>query len=273
MKLVNYNQMQNGMKKLVISLVFILGIYVSVQGQYTTLNAHSHNDYTQKTPFFLAYNAHFGSIEADIWAVNGVLYVAHDSSAITSSRTLESLYLQPIADLFKKAGGKAWIDNPSTFQLLIDLKTATEPTLSLLVELLKKYPGVFDSDRNKNGIPVVITGNRPSPTEFSNYPNNISFDANITLSYDESQLKRVALFSGNLADFIRWRGKAVMTEEEQLKLSQVIDFVHGLHKKIRFWNAPDTQLAWDQLLKLRVDYVNTDHIQELANYLETYKNE
>ena len=260
------------MKKLLTLLLFIQGFYISVQGQYTTLNAHSHNDYAQETPFTLAYNAHFGSIEADIWAVNGILYVAHDSSAITPSRTLESLYLQPIAELYQKAGGKAWIDSPSTFQLLIDLKTATEPTLSLLVELLKKYPGIFDSDRNKNAIQVVITGNRPMPSEFSKYPNNISFDANITLHYDQAQLMRVALFSGNLADYVHWKGKEALSNDEQLKLSHVIDSVHGLQKKIRFWNAPDTRFAWGQLMKLRVDYVNTDHIHELATYLETHKN-
>ncbi len=260
------------MKKILAILLFILCINVSVQGQYTTLNAHSHNDYAQKRPFFLAYNAHFGSIEADIWAVNGTLFVAHDSSDITPSQTLESLYLKPIAELYKKAGGKAWIDNPSTFQLLIDLKTATEPTLSLLVELLKKYPGIFDSDRNKNAIAVVITGNRPMPSEFNKYPNNISFDANTTLHYEQSQLKRVALFSGNLADFVHWRGKEAISRDEQLKLTQIIDSVHGLQKKIRFWNAPDTRFAWGQLMKLRVDYVNTDHIKELATYLETHKN-
>ncbi len=260
------------MQKLLTSILFTIGILLSAQAQYTTLNVHSHNDYARKTPFYLAYNAHFGSIEADIWAVNGVLFVAHDRADITPSRTLESLYLQPIAGLFRQNGGKAWKDNPSTFQLLIDLKTQTEPTLSLLVELLKKYPDVFNSDVNKNAIPVVITGNRPTPANFSKYPLNISFDGNVTLKYDAQQLKRIALFSEDLEAFTKWKGKAAIPEKEEKRLIQIIDSVHGLNKKIRFWDAPDAVYAWRTLMRLKVDYLNTDHIEDLTLYLENYKN-
>lgn len=261
------------MTKLFTTLLFFLGIvWSSAQGQYTTLNVHSHNDYEQKIPFFLAYNAHFGSIEADIWAVNGTLYVAHDSADITPSRTLEALYLQPIAKYFRQNGGKAWNDSPATFQLLIDLKTQTEPTLSLLVTLLKKYPDVFNASMNKNSIPVVITGNRPGPAEFNKYPANITFDGKLNLKYDAAQLKRVALFSEDLEIFTRWKGTAAIPEKEEKRLKQVIDSVHGLNKKIRFWDAPDRAYAWRTLMKLKVDYLNTDHIQDLATYIENFKN-
>jgi hypothetical protein len=36
---------------------------------------------------------------------------------------------------------------------------------------------------------------------------------------------------------------------------------------VRFWDAPDTRAAWDQLILLHTDYINTDHIRELAAYL------
>jgi alkaline phosphatase len=259
------------MKTLFTSILILLVYLVSAQARYTTLNAHSHNDYEQKTPFFLAYNAHFGSIEADIWAVEGELLVAHDRTGITSSRTLDSLYLQPIAKLFRNNGGKAWSDRPGTFQLLIDLKTPTEPTLTLLVNALKKYPDVFNTDVNKNAISIVITGNRPGPSGFRNYPPWISFDGNVTLKYDDPQLKRVGLFSENLEKFTSWNGKTAIAENEEKKLMQIIDSVHGLNKKIRFWNAPDNASAWRILMGLKVDYINTDHIQELTTYLETIK--
>lgn len=260
------------MRKLISALVLLLAIVVSANAQYSTLNAHSHNDYEQKTPFLLAYNAHFGSIEADIWAVNGELFVAHDSSAITRERTLDALYLQPIVKLFRKNGGKAWGDHSSTFQLMIDLKTNVNPTLPLLVELLKKYPDVFNSDVNNNGVSIVITGNRPDPSDFEKYPLWISFDGNVTLKYDALQLKRVGLFSENLEKFAKWKGKTVMDMKEEKKLVQIIDSVHGLNKKIRFWNAPDSAFAWKTLMRLKVDYINTDHIQDLATYLENFKN-
>jgi hypothetical protein len=42
---------------------------------YTIANTHSHNDYEQRVPFWTAYNAQFGSIEADIFLVDGRLMV------------------------------------------------------------------------------------------------------------------------------------------------------------------------------------------------------
>lgn len=259
------------MKKLLLVILLIINVFTA-KAQCTTLNAHSHNDYEQKIPFFLAYNAHFGSVEADIWAVGGDLYVAHDKSNITVERSLDSLYIQPIVKLFRLNVGKAWNDYPSTFQLVIDLKTAVEPTLSILADKLKKYPDVFDFNVNKNAVRIVITGNRPDPSGFSKYPQFISFDGNINLKYDEGQLKRVAMYSENLAGFTSWKGQEAIPANEAKKLSQIIDSVHGLNKKIRFWNAPDTAFAWKILMDLKVDYINTDHIQELSAYLKSNMN-
>ena len=261
------------MKKNLAITLLLFSICVLGKAQYTTLNAHSHNDYAQKIPFYLAYKAHFGSVEADIWAINGELFVAHNDSEISVKKTLDVLYLQPIVSLFRKNNGKAWNDNPSTFQLLIDLKTDVEPTLSLLIEKLKKYPDVFDPAVNKNAVHVTITGNRPKPSDFVKYPEFISFDGNVILKYDKEQLKRVAMYSENLADFTSWRDSAPIPEKEELRLKQIIDSVHGINKKIRFWNAPDTSNAWRILMNLKVDYINTDHIPELSSYLKTAKNQ
>ena len=259
------------MKIKLFGILIFLSVFTVAKAQYTTLNAHSHNDYEQKVPFLLAYNAHFGSIEADIWAVKGELYVAHDTSEIATSRTLDLLYIQPIVTLFIKNKGKAWKDDPSTFQLLIDLKTGAEPTLSLLIEKLRKYPDVFDPTVNKNAVRVTITGNRPEPSQFKDYPNFISFDGNVARKYDSEQLKRVALYSENLVIFTSWRGDGAIPAQQGNRLKQIIDSVHGINKKIRFWNAPDTSDAWSTLMNLKVDYLNTDHIPELSSYLKTNK--
>lgn len=257
------------MRKILFLIQLFIFSLLSVQAQYSAMNAHSHNDYQQETPFFLAYNAHFGSIEADIWAVDGNLLVAHNKADITIARSLDSLYILPIVKLYRKNGQKAWGDHASTFQLLIDLKTLVEPTLSLLVEKLKKYPDVFDPGVNKNAIRIVITGNRPAPSDFKKYPLFISFDGNVTRKYDAPQLKRIALYSENLKDFTLWNGNGAIRENEEKRLVQIIDSVHGLNKKIRFWNAPDKDNAWKILMNLKVDYINTDHIRELSTYLET----
>jgi alkaline phosphatase len=185
---------------------------------------------------------------------------------------LELLYLQPIVTLFKKNGGKAWSDSPTTFQLLIDLKTGVEPTLSLLIEQLRKHPEVFDHAMNKNAVRVTITGNRPDPSKFKDYPDFISFDGNVSLKYDKEQLKRIALYSENLGNFTRWKGTEAIPEKDETRLKQIIDSVHGIGKGIRFWNAPDKPEAWEKLMNLKVNFINTDHIPELSTFLNTSKN-
>lgn len=255
--------------------IFFVIIILSVQYwanaqetvRYTTLNAHSHNDYANEIPFWLAYNNHFGSIEADIWAVKGDLFVAHNTADIKPERTLDILYLQPIVKLFTENKGKAWKDNPSTFQLLIDLKTPVEPTLSLLVEKLKQYPHVFDPQVNENAVRIVITGNRPDPSEFEKYPDYILFDGILNQKYNPQQLMRVALYSENLRKFTLWPGEGEIIEKDKIRLQNVIDSVHSLNKKIRFWNAPDDINAWNTFINMKSDYINTDHIIKLAGYL------
>jgi len=234
---------------------------------YSTLNAHSHNDYENTIPFRLAYDNRFGSIEADIWAVNGDLFVSHNKQDIKPERTLDALYLEPIVKLFRANGGQAWNNSKSTFELLIDLKTDVEPTLSMLVEKLKLYPDVFDPVVNKNAVRIVITGNRPEPSGFSKYPDFIYFDGVLNLKYDDSQLKRVALFSENLRNIIKWNGEGEIGKDEKIRLQAVIDSVHALDKKIRFWNAPDNINSWNTFMKMKIDYINTDHIVKLAEFL------
>ena len=255
-------------KKLFFLMVPLVCLSLEIKAQYATVQAHSHNDYQQQNPFFEAYRHHFGSIEADIWAVNGELYVAHDKEKISPANTLDALYIQPIVKLFNQNNGKAWPDFQGSFQLLIEPKSAVEPTLSILIKKLLNYPEVFNRKVNKNAVLVTITGNRPSPALFTNYPDFIQFDGQLNLKYDQAQRTRIALFSENLSVFTSWKGQGSIPANEQEKLKQIIDSVHALNGKIRFWNAPDNENAWKTLIDLKVDYINTDHIPQLAKFLK-----
>jgi alkaline phosphatase len=254
------------MKRIFLVLLVVLSILPSVRSQYSTLNAHSHNDYENRTPFWLAYDNHFGSMEADIWAVKGDLFVAHNEKDILHGNTLDSLYIQPIVKIMRQNKGKPWKDNPSTFQLLIDLKTSVSQTLPLLVEKLEQYPDVFNPQRNNNAVRIVITGNRPEPSEFENYPGFISFDGNLGKKYDRKQLKRIALYSENFRTFSLWNGSGEIIEKEKFRLQNAIDSAHSLKKRIRFWNSPDNPVSWTTFMSMGIDFINTDHIVELADY-------
>lgn len=238
----------------------------NASAQYTTLNAHSHNDYLQKQPFYLAYEHHFGSVEADIWTVDGDLLVAHDQKNISKEKTLDSLYLLPIVRLFKQNGGKAWKDQIGTFFLLIDVKDEFSVSLKLLADKLSKYPEVFNPALNPNAVKVVITGNRPQPENFKDFPSYLFFDGKLNLHYSPGQLERIALFSENLGLLCSWLAKTPMSEPDRLAVKKIIENIHQHHKPIRFWNAPDDPQAWQTLMDLQVDYINTDHIDELSGF-------
>lgn len=255
------------MKKILLAMMMLICALLSLKAQYTTLNAHSHNDYSKDIPFWLAYYNHFGSIETDIWAINGDLFVARDMADVSPDKTFDALYLQPIVKLVRHNKGKAWYDHPSTFQLLIDLKTSAEPTLSILSEKLKKYPDVFDFKVNGNAVRIVISGNRPELADFEKYPDFILYDGLLTAKYTEQQMKRIYLFSYDLSNFTKWNGEGDLPAGDRIRLQHLVDSVHALSKKIRFWNAPDNKNTWKTFMDIKVDYVNTDHINELAEFL------
>jgi hypothetical protein len=107
-------------------IVFLFYCTAAQSQTYIASNAHSHNDYLNSKPFTRAYEAGFGSIEADIFPSNDTLYVAHSKKEIQAQRTLKSLYLDPLYhDLT--------INSSRRIKLLIDIKENYELSLKLFL--------------------------------------------------------------------------------------------------------------------------------------------
>lgn len=235
---------------------FLLFLLVNqVIGQvYTPQNAHSHNDYAQQKLFHLAYNEGFGSIEADIHLVNSALLVGHDTKDLKAVNTLESLYLKPLV---------AYNQPDRKLQLLIDIKTDAKTTLDELVVLLGKYPSIIN---NKN-IQIVISGNSVAPALFERYPNYIWFDGRLSIQYTPMQLARVALISEDYYKVISYKPKWPLDSVTQEKAKSFIGKVHQLNKPVRLWASPDNPVAWEQFMQWGVDFINTDKINELVDFI------
>jgi len=227
---------------------------------YSTQNAHSHNDYEQAHPFQTAWHASFGSIEADIFLVNGKLLVAHSKSELARNQSLEDLYLKPLLQALKENRNFPYADTTLRLQMLIDVKTDSAKTLGALVSLLKKYPALIHSPKLK----WVISGNRPAAEDFDKYPDFIWFDGELHKAYSEKALHRILMLSDNLTRYTQWKGRNALSEKDSLLLKQIISEAHQLQKPVRFWDAPDFKEAWETLMHLGVDYINTDHIEALA---------
>ncbi len=240
---------------------------------YNVGNAHSHNDYMQKIPFWQAYYANFGSIEADVYPVKGKLWVAHTEKELSSDRTLENLYLDNISKQIKLNKGNIYPDAGKKLQLLIDIKQDYKTAMSILVNTLKKYPEITGN----SGIKIVITGGRPQPADFKNYPSYLYFDGDLDKNYSTDQLKRIGMFSADLPGLVKWNGKGIPRDEETEKIKQAVEKAHTQQKPMRFYGAPDFPNAWVNLMDLGVDYINTDHIPDLKKFMNAipknfYKN-
>ncbi|MGW0734857.1 hypothetical protein [Streptomyces sp. NPDC002851] len=148
--------------------------------------AHAHNDYLHPRPLLDALDHRFTSVEADIFLVDGQLLVAHEPAELDPSRTLESLYLDPLRARVRAGGGSVYPGWGGSLQLLIDLKTEGASTYLELHRHLRRYRELcttYDHGRVHPGpVTAVISGDRAARDPMA------------------AQTLRYAFYDGRLAD-------------------------------------------------------------------------
>jgi alkaline phosphatase len=234
--------------------IFFLLISFSALAQSPLQKAHAHNDYEHERPFFEAFQLGFGSIEADVYAVNGELLVGHERSQLTLNRNLKDLYIDPIIRVLKanKEG--------NFHQLLIDSKTSSDSTLPLIIAALKPHAEIIQ----QKGLRIVISGNRPKPSQYIESPAWITFDGR---SDERFPTNKVVLESESMIKFGFWNGQGPIPAVLKEKLKNYVDQVHANGRKVRLWATPDSLLGYQALLDVGVDYIGTDKLRLLADYL------
>jgi alkaline phosphatase len=243
------------------TLILLFTITLSGQKQrYTTANGHAHNDYLNVRPFNTAFENGFGSIEVDVFPVNGKLLVAHDRNKIDSSRTIENMYLLPLATKIKE-------DTFRIIKLLVDFKGDYKESLAILIDNLRPLVKYLSTPEAANRVTILISGRRPSPSEYNIYPSYIFFDDDWRLPHSMQDWNRVGQVSIQFSRYSRWSGSGKMVAEERKRLQQVIDSVHQAGKTIRFWGAPDNIESWECQVELGADLIGTDRVGQLAAYL------
>lgn len=244
-------------------LLFFISTVNAQPAHYTVSNAHSHNDYEQKIPFWIAYNHGFGSVEADVFLLNDSLYIAHDTIELKMRRKLEDYYILPLVNVITRNGGHPFANRTKSLQLLIDIKTDSIHTLNKVIAVLQKYPQLL----NNSSVKFVITGNRPDESLFTSYPPYIWFDGELFRNYSAKALTKISLLSDDFKAYVQWNGTGTPTPVELNILTSAINKAHQLNKPVRFWNSPDFTNAWKEFIRLGVDYINTDHIAALSSFL------
>ena len=231
---------------------------------------HAHNDYEHDRPLVAALEAGFTSIEVDVWALDGRLLVAHDRSEVTAERTLEDLYLRPLADRY--ADGEP---AEGGVQLLVDVKDDPEGTVPLLAEVLSKYAPILTSYRgcvvSPGPVSVVLSG---AAEPVSPRPGVVSwFGYDFQPGRDGGGVPAAVtpLVSVSWAGWFTWDGNGPMPVGEKARLTELIAAAHAAGSRVRLWNTPDRagvarDAVWAVLAATGVDYINTDDLDVYTDY-------
>jgi alkaline phosphatase len=148
-------------------------------------------------------------------------------------------------------------------QILIDIKSESQLTLNKLEKTLNYYPKIID----KENISIVISGNRPDPKKYMDYPDFIVFDYQSLDPLENDKIwPKIALISLNFKNYSSWNGVGNISVEDFIKLDSIVRLAHSYGKPFRFWGTPDSEIAWEVFRKLRVDYINTDKPIQVAAY-------
>ena len=230
---------------------------------YRLDNIHAHNDYDHNIPFTEAYKLGIGSIEADVLLINDTLFVAHSSKEIKRTVLFGEHYLKELAAGIKKNNGYVYADTGRVLQLLIDIKTDSLKTLKAVISSISQFPVLL----HNRSVRFVITGNQPEPDSFSSYPSFLFFDGKIRDEQHVRQLPRIGLFSADFSTYSKWKGAGPIPAEDLVNIKRDIEKAHYLNRAFRFWGVPDNETTWKMMMELGVDYLNTDHIQDLARFL------
>ena len=252
--------------------------FTPATGPILLLRAHAHNDYEHDRPLYDALDHGFTSVEADIHLVNGRLYVAHDSHEITPSRTLRSLYLEPLSRRIAQNAGRVYPNGPQ-FTLFIDIKSEAVATYKVLSKMLAEYESIFtifDSNgRTDRAVVAIVSGNRPRRLMQSEAIRYAGCDGRLEDLESNTPATLIPVISDNWTKHFSYNGTGLMSVKERQKLRRIVETAHKKGQRVRFWATPDRpsqarQTLWRELLSNGVDLLNTDDLSGLQHFLLQY---
>ncbi|MEV6618563.1 phosphatidylinositol-specific phospholipase C/glycerophosphodiester phosphodiesterase family protein [Streptomyces sp. NPDC051051] len=240
-------------------------------------HAHAHNDYEHPRPLLDALDHRFGSVEADIFLVDGQLLVAHDPVDLDPARTLESLYLAPLAARVEANHGSVHRGSRTPLQLLVDIKTEGASTYLELDRRLHRYRHLFttyDHGRVRRGpVTAVISGDRAARVPMAAQTVRRAFYDGRLADLGGTDASFASLISDNWTLHFTWLGVGAFPDAERRKLRALVRAAHDRGQKVRFWATPDLagparEALWGELLDAGVDYLNTDDLAGLEAFLD-----
>lgn len=253
------------------TLFLLTLICLSAHGQNIHYNAFSHNDYWRDKPLFDALDYGFNCVEADLWLIDGELYVAHDRPEPNNAIVFSELYLKPLAERIKSNGGKVYAGSNRPFLLMVDCKTNGEEMYPLLKKQVEPYKDLFCSVVNgvyqEGAVLLFISGDRPVKSITSETTRIAFLDGRVADLGKNISKTIMPVVSDNYKSYISWNGEGTIPETELNKMRSIINQTHNEGKLFRWWGAPDTPEFKRFFINEKVDLVGADDLHILHKVL------
>jgi hypothetical protein len=227
-------------------------------------------------------------VEAVVWLTEDrELLVSHSWKTTTRARTLESLYLDPLAEIFTKRNvsqasiqerevGVFDVDPNVSVVLLIDFKNDGHAIWPVLLEQLQPFREMnwltyYDGEDMYHG-PLTIVGTSSTPLKLvqSSLTNRfVFFDVPLTSVSDDNYNSTNSYYaSASLKDTIGklWFNRLSSKQEQTLKtLKTQIKMAHEKGLKSRYWDTPGWPISvrdaiWFKLTEIQVGMLNVDDL-------------
>ncbi|MFE7133241.1 phosphatidylinositol-specific phospholipase C/glycerophosphodiester phosphodiesterase family protein [Streptomyces sp. NPDC057638] len=241
--------------------------------------AHAHNDYLHPRPLRDALAQGFTSVEADVFLVGGDLLVAHTPAELDPTRTLRSLYLDPLLDRVRSHQGSVYPGWRGSLQLLVDIKADGVECYRELDRQLRSYremlSGYARGRVRRRAVTPVVSGDRAARGPLAAQGHRYAFyDGRLDDLGGGAPASLIPLVSANWTQTFGWRGVGPMPPVERERLRALVGQAHGRGRRLRFWATPDApgaarEALWRELLDAGVDHLNTDDLAGLARFLRS----
>ena len=177
---------------------------------------------------------------------------------------------RPMAQPTTMVGPTGGVSRP----LLVDVKTDATNSYSVLREVLRRYETMLTrfvpGETQTNAVTVIISGNRARGWLASETNRFAAYDGRLADLDSPDSPQLIPLVSDNWSQHFQWRAREVdgpMSEAERAKLKKLVERTHQQGRRLRLWATPDQRAMWSELRAAGVDYINTDQLDGLRDFL------
>ena len=243
---------------------------------------HFHNDYSQRIPLFQALGSGCISVEADVHLRNSDLLVGHHKSQLHPSKTLQTMYLDPLERIIRARSpdtitgdwrGIFELASNQTLVLLVDLKTEGTKTLAMLVSQLQPLRDLGylthwnGTARVMRPLTVVGTGNTPFLNE--NTYRDVFWDAELSQLVSEQDTDNSFVYNVSNSYYASTQWNKVLSRDAKTKSQSNVALQIERAKErgllARYWDTPAQppnmrELVWRRLIQNDVGVLNMDNM-------------